>query len=120
MTGGPLGGPLANPNSVDGWIAFLREYFAGDYNRDQVVDATDHGIWRATFGSTTELAADGNRNGIVDAADYIIWRNNFASGNAAAGGNAELVPEPASIVLLSTILALGAICARRSRVSDVA
>ncbi|WP_197531001.1 lamin tail domain-containing protein [Posidoniimonas corsicana] len=49
----------------------------GDYNSDSVVDALDHSLWRATYGSTSDLRADGNGDGTVNAADYTIWRDNL-------------------------------------------
>jgi hypothetical protein len=108
-----------------GGDAFLAKFIEqqsvpGDYDANGIVDAADHLAWKSAFGSTTELAADGNRNGVVDAADYVVWRNNLASDNPSAGANAALVPEPAGIILLSTILASAATYARRRRVSDAA
>jgi len=52
---------------------------AGDYNRGAIVDDGDYGLWKSTWGSTSEFAADGNVNGVVDAADYSIWRDNFGA-----------------------------------------
>lgn len=54
-------------------------YALGDYNRDGVVDPDDYGTWKASYGSTTNLAADGNGNGIIDLGDYTIWRDNLGA-----------------------------------------
>jgi hypothetical protein len=75
----------------------------GDFDESDTVDATDYAIWRASFGSTSSLAADANGNGIVDAADYTVWRNNLPTGASAA--SAAFVPEPTTITLL-LVLAL--------------
>ena len=71
-------------------------YPPGDFDGDGNVTATDYDIWKAAFGSTTELAADASGNGVVDAADYTIWRNNLSSGSAAS--ISIIVPEPSSII----------------------
>ena len=44
----------------------------GDYNLDGAVDAADYVLWRATLGSTTNLAADGNQNGVIDSSDFDV------------------------------------------------
>lgn len=46
----------------------------GDYSNDEYVNLADYALWRATYGSTVNLAADGNGNGTVDAADYTLFR----------------------------------------------
>jgi subtilisin family serine protease len=60
----------------------------GDFNGDQVVNADDYLVWKATYGSTTDLRADANKNGVVDIADYTIWRSNLSM-NPGAGGAAS-------------------------------
>jgi PEP-CTERM motif len=89
----------------------------GDYNGNNSVGPEDYDVWRANFGSTTNLAADGNFDGTVDAADYIIWRDRTSS--ASGGGsalNSANVPEPSTIVVGLAALALfGSIFSRRLR-----
>jgi hypothetical protein len=69
-------------NSSDG-AAFLTPRYGnvlslrregGDYSNDEYVNLADYALWRATYGSTVNLAADGNGNGAVDAADYTLFR----------------------------------------------
>jgi hypothetical protein len=52
---------------------------AGDYNRDQSVDAADYLVWRDTLSNNVRphSGADGSGNGIVGPEDYGIWRANF-------------------------------------------
>jgi hypothetical protein len=74
----------------------------GDYDQNGVVDAADHGLWRAQFGSTMSLDADGNGNGIVDAADYIVWRKHLGERSLGAPSvGATAVPEPSVMLLLA-------------------
>ena len=86
----------------------------GDYSSNQVVDQADYVIWRRHLGSTTMLLADGNLNGVTDTSDYLVWRENFGvtlplPPYGGGGGSQSprlsaatgVVPEPASVVLLS-------------------
>jgi hypothetical protein len=90
----------------------------GDFNGDRLVNAADYGVWRANFGSTSNLAADANGNGVVDAADFIIWRKVMAAGGGSGAGSVsgerlQSVPEPlTSIIIVMAIAALA--CSRRA------
>jgi hypothetical protein len=69
----------------------------GDYNSDGVISDFDYDVWKASFGSTTDLAADGSKNGIVDVTDYVIWRNALKhnSSMSVASGQAQTTPSVA-------------------------
>ncbi|TWT75536.1 hypothetical protein Pla123a_30460 [Posidoniimonas polymericola] len=56
----------------------------GDYTGDGVVDQADSALWRASYGSTTDLVADGNRDMVVNSADYTGWREAFAAAQQTA------------------------------------
>jgi hypothetical protein len=75
----------------------------GDHNGDGTVDAADYVLWRknpAAFG---------------DAAGYDDWRTNFgAMVNIGAGGSSA-VPEPASAIFATFLLAVLAMPRRASR-----
>jgi arylsulfatase A-like enzyme len=94
----------------------------GDFNNDRLVNAADYGVWRANFGSTTNLAADANENGVVDTADFVIWRramSSSAGGGAATqtNGSAKSLPEPQSAILL-TMVFIAIACRRRVYVAS--
>ena len=59
----------------------------GDYNHDGQTTFEDYTIWRATYGSSTDLRADGNGSSVIDTADYTVWRtwwdNNCGSTSSA-------------------------------------
>ena len=96
-----------HPGDDDALIA--PRVLPGDADRNGAVEQADFDVWRASFGSTTLLAADHNGNGTVDAADYVIWRKNL--GLSAGSGGAVGVPEPSAAVLAS--IALTALLAAR-------
>lgn len=54
---------------------------AGDYNRNEVVEAADYVLWRKTFGFLVDnySGADGNGNGEIDLPDYAVWTANFGA-----------------------------------------
>lgn len=79
---------------------------AGDYNGNGTVDAADYTLWRDTLGDTVTAGegADGNGNGVIDTGDYDFWKTNF--GNTSGSGSVGAIPEPASVLLLVTLLGL--------------
>ena len=112
--GGDPDGTTVFPQNLD--VDYVRLWqkqtgTQGDFNGDDLVDASDYTVWRDSLGKEgIGLAADGSGNGTVDAADFEIWRTQFG---ATGGGSsfAGSVPEPASVWLL--IAALGLLRVRR-------
>jgi Metallo-peptidase family M12B Reprolysin-like len=94
---------------------------AGDYNRNDTVDAADFVVWRKSFNQfAAGLPADGNKNGRVDNSDYTVWRTNFGEPGGGAAANVPMgwsrdatvaVPEPMSVWL--AVLAMLPMLARR-------
>jgi hypothetical protein len=74
--------------------AFEVQQGTGDYNGNNVVDASDFVLWRKTQGSTVPQysGADGSGNGTIDAADYELWRGNFGAIISAASASVEVSP----------------------------
>lgn len=73
----------------------------GDYNGNGVVDAPDYAVWRDSLGQEgIDLPADGSGNGTVDENDFNIWRANFGAQQGAGSSSAQIVPEPATAMLL--------------------
>jgi T5SS/PEP-CTERM-associated repeat protein len=80
---------------------------AGDYNRNNTVDAADYIVWLRSLGQTgADLAADGDSNGKVDAADYDFWQSRLGNTLGNASANASVVPEPATLVVFFVAMAL--------------
>jgi hypothetical protein len=71
------------------------------------VDAADYDQWKASFGSTSNLAADGNGDLVIDAADYVVWRDNLGRTWESLVGSAAIagVPEPAGMALAGMAVA---------------
>jgi hypothetical protein len=83
---------------------FIFRGIPGDYDGNGTVGPSDFDVWKATYGSTTDLVADADGNNVVDAADYVLWRNNLGltlTGGIDSGlSTAFSVPEPAAALLL--------------------
>ncbi|MGL4513008.1 MAG: hypothetical protein ACRCT8_07930 [Lacipirellulaceae bacterium] len=63
----------------------------GDYDYSGVVEAVDHGVWSAAYGTAGLQASDGNGDGVVNAADYNVWRDNLAAEGVMLGAAAVSV-----------------------------
>ena len=94
---------------------------AGDYNRDNVVNAADYSVWRDSLGAnvTAYGGADGSGNMLVDLDDYQVWKDHFgeSTGSGAGGASASLatVPEPAAWLLVACAMAANLIPSRGTR-----
>jgi len=89
---------------------------SGDFTGDGKVDAADYVVWRKGLGT---LYSEG---------DYDVWRNNFGRVSPATptiitgdlsyrslAGMSSSVPEPATVSLLATLIAIGVSAARKPR-----
>jgi hypothetical protein len=85
-----------------------------DYDANGSVGPEDYDVWRANFGSTSNLNADGNLDGVVNAADYVLWRDASQAGSGNGLSSGAAVPEPGAI-LFALIGALLATCTHRLR-----
>jgi T5SS/PEP-CTERM-associated repeat protein len=90
---------LYNANSVT--LKVVEAELSADYNSDREVDAADFVVWRKTNGSQS---------------GYEAWRADFggtAGGESGVSANSA-IPEPATLVLLSSFVALNL---RRRRIA---
>jgi len=85
-----------------------------DYSENGSVGPEDYEVWRADFGSTSNLAADGNLDGVVDAADYVVWRDASPAGSGSGSSSGAAVPEPNAILIAGVGLLLTT-CVNRVR-----
>jgi glucose/arabinose dehydrogenase len=91
------------------WRIVTDAFTPGDFNGDANVDAADVGIWQAGFGTQSgadRTTGDVDGDGDVDGADYLLLQRNFGwSALNVATAASTAVPEPASVLMLSTALA---------------
>ena len=85
---------------------------AGDYNGDHVVNAADYAVWRDHLGSSDKLPNDMSP-GAVTVDDYNVWMQNFGAVLPGPGGGSLAVPEPASLVIFSSVTLSLAVVGRR-------
>lgn len=106
--------PGGQDYAIAWWAAAVVGTSGGDYNGDNIVDAQDYNVWRASDGSTVTpgTGADGNNNGVIDAGDYVIWRKGQS---AAAGSGASLASVPEPHAQLLAIVVVCACCCVRNR-----
>ena len=93
---------------------------AGDYNKNQVVDAADYTTWRDNFGSDIALPNNGGLGTPIGQAHYDQWKANFGLGSGAGSSSsifAAAVPEPSSVLLVGVGLASLVFGGRRSNCS---
>jgi hypothetical protein len=102
-----LGGSAVALTTTSDQLFIIR--LPGDHDASGVVTAADYELWKANYGSTTNLVADANHDQIVDAADYVLWRENLGQslvGSAGGASSTQLsVPEPAPAMMLCVVIA---------------
>jgi hypothetical protein len=82
---------------------------AGDYNNDGHVNAADYTVWRDHLGQTSPAYTLSNETvsaGTVDQADYTEWKSHFGSPPGSGALSSAAVPEPSSVLLLISALAV--------------
>ena len=77
----------------------------GDFDGNGVVDDGDLTIWEGAYGVTDAGDADGDLD--TDGADFLIWQQAFTGDLSPPLSALSAVPEPASVVLLIGLAAIG-------------
>ena len=84
-----------------------------DADLDGYVDESDLSTWQSNFGSLSGGAwgmGDFNFDGIVNGLDYLVWQTDYTGPDptdpGGGGQRIALVPEPSSLLLLSSCLVL--------------
>jgi PEP-CTERM motif len=119
---GTYGSSLSNAtNKLDeyfagaGILSIIAPLFAGDYNDDGVVDASDYVVWQKNVGQPAGTLPNDNTGVAIGDAQYNLWKSNFGNAEAGSGvGSAKSasVPEPATALLL-LVMGLHVTCCRR-------
>jgi len=74
-------------------IAALAEVYAGDFDGNGIVAATDLAAWQNDYGSSN---ADADGDGDSDGSDFLVWQTQFNGSTVVA---TAVIPEPSSVVL---------------------
>jgi hypothetical protein len=110
----PLAAGLAwavAPGDVAYFLTVVTAPLAGDFNHDGFVDTADYIVWREGFGTT------------YDQDDYNDWRTNFgatspsaSSASNSATSSSGFVPEPATLTIMASTIAVIMIKRQRCRI----
>jgi len=96
-----------------------------DFNFDGIVNAADYTTWRDHLGlasGATLEDGDADADGDVDSDDYLVWKGDVGTAidmttlaaSGEAGGGANAVPEPSTLLTLTIGFIVFAIRARRT------
>jgi hypothetical protein len=87
--------------------------FSADFNNDNIVNGADLDIWKMNVGMVVPpgTLGDANGDGIVDGSDFLIWQRTLGPVPVVAAVGA--VPEPGSLALAASALALVSACRRK-------
>ena len=79
---------------------------AGDFNRNENVDAADYVLWRKSKGTNVSnyTGADGDGDGTIDQDDYGVWRGHFGQSYIPDVGSGSTVPFTTQSGSVGTIL----------------
>jgi hypothetical protein len=90
------------------WVDAGRPWlFSGDYNDDGSIDAADYVVWRKNVNTPNELPNDFT-SASVSQADFTEWKAHYglSIGGGSGAGSEQLVPEPATALLVCILFAL--------------
>ena len=90
-------------------IAVAEISLAGDYNRDNSVDADDYVVWRNSVGAPAGTLPNDIDGGIIGYAQYDTWKANFGNTSAGASRSFVTLPEPTSrcLLIIASLVAWG-------------
>ncbi len=102
------------PNTVRVTSVKVLNLKAGDFDRNGIVNAADHAIWKANYGLASGAfldKGDADMDGDVDGADFTLWQRNLGMTSTPVTS----VPEPGAAALGAMGCSLGAMARRRRR-----
>ncbi len=115
---------LDSPGFSNNGTVVVFDVLVGDFNGNGIVDAADYVVWRDEFGQTVApyVGADANGDSTIDEIDFKLWKVNFglaAPTSVLADSDgltllAAAIPEPATILVLTSALLTQMLLRRKS------